>query len=73
MWEKIANYKYNLKTLKFLTWTFSILLFLYGSDFFMSLIKDHTIYYKAGIFTILCLFVLLNSLYKIKTKDYKTS
>lgn len=73
MWKKISNYQYNFKTLKSWIWIFGILFIFYSIDFSVSLIKDQSISYKTGIFAIIFLMGFLDSLYKIKTKNYKTA
>lgn len=73
MWKKIANYQYDFKTLKSWIWIFGILFIINSVDFSISLIRDHSFSYKTGIFTTIFLIAFLDSLYKIKTKDYKTT
>ncbi|PFM62729.1 hypothetical protein COJ48_18480 [Bacillus cereus] len=73
MWEKIINYKYHLKNLKFMLWLFLIIGLMYAYDFLSGLMHHQELRWTKLAFVTIMLIGFLDIRKKLKNKDYRTT
>ncbi|MEK4814471.1 MULTISPECIES: hypothetical protein [Bacillus] len=66
MWERLKNYKYSLKELKFMLWLFGITCFIHSVAFFGGIFSSEFLCFKG-----LCAIAALLALMDVKRKISK--
>ncbi|ADK08101.1 TPA: hypothetical protein QCU10_003546 [Bacillus anthracis] len=73
MWNKINNYKYHLKDLKFMTWLFPVIGLLYAYEFFSGIMFGQEFRWLKLLCTIIMILGFMDIRKKLRNKDYRTT